>query len=79
MDVFLKSTNSMYRKTRRSGLPAFLKSKIKKARQTAIKHGLEPTLLSTSEHTNTPVAPKGGKRTRRSSIWKWCKAKLNIS
>jgi hypothetical protein len=68
----------MYRKTKR-GLPAFLKSKIKKARQKDITHGLEPTLLSTSEHTNTPVAPSAGKRTRRSSIWKWCKAKLNIS
>jgi hypothetical protein len=70
----------MYRKTKRGGLPSFLKSKIKKARQKAIAHGLEPTILSTSEHTNMPVAPSAGKRTKRkSSIWKWCKAKLNIS
>jgi hypothetical protein len=69
----------MYRKTKRGGLPAFLKSKIKKARQKAIAHGLEPTLLSTSEHTNTPVVPSAGKRTKKLSIWKWCKTKLNIS
>ena len=77
MVVFLKSINSMYRKTRR--LQKFLAGAIAKAKRKAIENGLEPTMIAQSE-INTPVSPSGGrKKTKRLSIWKWCQTKLNIA
>lgn len=68
MVVFLKSINSMYRKTRK--LQSFLAGAIKAAKKKAkigfkskkrdIKHTIVPTILSQSEYTNKPVSPFGG-------------------
>ena len=70
MVVFLKSINSMYRKTRK--LQSFLAGAIKaakkkanksglfKSKKKAIKHAIIPTILSQSEYTNKPVSPFGG-------------------
>jgi len=69
MAVFLKSINSMYRKTRK--LQSFLAGAIKAAKKKenkkglfkskkAIKYAIVPTILSQNEYTNKPVAPFGG-------------------
>jgi hypothetical protein len=67
MVVFLKSINSMYRKTRK--LQSFLAGAIKAAKKKASKRGLFkskrvmktilPTVLSQHQDINVPVAPSG--------------------
>ena len=76
MVVFLKSINSMYRKTKR--LQKFLAGAISKAKRKAIEKGLEPMMIAQSEDINTPVSPAIG-GTKRLRVRKRRQTKLNIA